>query len=186
MATTPDPATPHGPTTSAPVAPADTDTGSAGFRERLWPGALGWGGAVTFGVVLGIAFVPVDTLLALVVGVLALLGGLAGAVLTTPRVEVERRTLRAGTAHIPARLLAEPRVLDRAALRTELGPALDARAYLCLRSWIGTAVRVEVRDPQDPTPYWIVSTRRPDALVAALVAAGARGPGTPTADHPEG
>jgi hypothetical protein len=29
-------------------------------------------------------------------------------------------------------------------------------------------VRVEVVDPQDPTPYWLVSTRRPDDLARAL------------------
>jgi len=179
MTATPDPATPHVPTAASSTA----GPGRAGFRERLWPGPLGWGGVVVFAAVLGVAFVPVDTLLALVVGVLTLLGGVAAAVLTTPRVEVGRGTLRAGTARIPVRLLAAPRVLDRAALRTELGPALDARAYACLRSWIGTAVRVEVRDPQDPTPYWIVSTRRPDELVAAL---GGSPGGTTTADHPEG
>lgn len=179
MSVAPDPAASRVPT-STPPAPG------AGFHERLWPGPLGWGGVVLFAVVLGIAFVPVDTLLSLVVGVLALLGGLAAAVLTTPRVEVERGTLRAGTARIPVRLLADPRVLDRAALRTAMGPELDARAYACLRSWIGTAVRVEVRDPQDPTPYWIVSTRRPDALVAALGAARGATGGTRTAGHPEG
>lgn len=183
MTTAPAPATPpDGP----PAAPAAAAPGRAGFRERLWPGPLGWGGVVTFAAVLGAVFVPVDTLLAIVVAVLALLGGVAGAVLTTPRVEVERGTLRAGTARIPVRLLADPRVLDAAALRTELGPALDARAYACLRAWIRTAVRVEVRDPQDPTPYWIVSTRRPDALVAALGRARVTDPGTTTAGHPEG
>lgn len=159
--TTPEPVTPAAVPTAAPAA-------RPGFRERLWPGPLGWVAVVTFAIVLGVAFVPVDTLLAAVVCAIALFGGLAGAVLTTPRVEVERGTLHAGTARIPVRLLTAPRVLDREALRTELGPALDARAYVCLRAWIGTAVRIEVRDPQDPTPYWIVSTRRPHDLVAAL------------------
>ncbi len=180
MPATPDPVTP-------PPAAAEGGAPRGAFHERLWPGPLGWGGVVTFALVLGVAFVPVDTLLALVVGVLALLGGLGAAVLTTPRVDVERGELRAGVARIPVRLLAEPRVLGRAELRVELGPALDARAYACLRSWIGTAVRVEVRDPQDPTPYWIVSTRRPADLVRALGGSPAvAAPDAPTADHPQG
>jgi hypothetical protein len=29
-------------------------------------------------------------------------------------------------------------------------------------------VRVHVNDPDDPTPYWMISTRRPDELVAAI------------------
>ncbi|MFC0643732.1 DUF3093 domain-containing protein [Cellulomonas phragmiteti] len=177
MTTTPDPAT-------SPAAPTPSAGVTARHHERLWPGPLGWGGVVAFAAVLGAAFVPVDLVLSLVVGVVALVVGLVGAVLTTPRVDVEHGVLRAGAARIPVDLLADPRVLDRAGLRAELGPALDARAYACLRSWIGTAVRVEVRDPQDPTPYWIVSTRRPDALVAAL--GSDRAGGTTTAGHPEG
>lgn len=166
---TPQPASP------AAVRPVPT------FRERLWPGPLGWVGVVLFCVVLGVALVPVDVTLAVVVGVVALLLALPAAALTAAPVEVTDGTLRAGAARIPADLLAVPRVLDREGVRTEMGPALDARAYVCLRGWIGTAVRVEVRDPQDPTPYWIVSTRRPAQLVAALHEAGTR-----TADHPEG
>lgn len=35
---------------------------------------------------------------------------------------------------------------------------------------MATAVRVEVLDPEDPTPYWVVSTRRPMELAASLEA----------------
>ena len=47
-------------------------------------------------------------------------------------------------------------------------------AYLLLRPYVGRAVRVEVVDPHDPTPYWVVASRHPDALAACLNAA-ARG-----------
>jgi hypothetical protein len=82
--------------------------------------------------------------------------------------------LRAGAAHVPVTLLRDPRALDAAQARHELGPGLDARAHLAQRGWVRTAVRVDLDDPADPTPYWLVSTRRPQALVAALLAAGAR------------
>ncbi|WP_263730907.1 DUF3093 domain-containing protein [Cellulomonas sp. SG140] len=162
--------------------PADGATGSpagTSYAERLWPGPLGWLLVVVFGVLLGIALLPVNDTLALVVAVLGVAGGVLVAVLTTPRVEVSRGILRAGAARIPARLVGPAAALEGEALRTELGPALDARAYLCLRGWVHRAVRIELHDPQDPTPYWVVSTRRPDRLVAALEAAGAR-TSTPT------
>ncbi|GLV74094.1 hypothetical protein Shyhy02_20960 [Streptomyces hygroscopicus subsp. hygroscopicus] len=41
---------------------------------------------------------------------------------------------------------------------------------MLLRSYIPTALRVEVTDPEDPTPYVYVSTRNPEALAAALTA----------------
>ncbi len=44
----------------------------------------------------------------------------------------------------------------------------DPRAFMLLRSYVPTAVRVPVTDPQDPTPYVYVSTRAPERLAAAL------------------
>lgn len=39
-----------------------------------------------------------------------------------------------------------------------------------MRGFIGTAVRVEVLDPDDPTPYVYLSTRTPDRLAEAISA----------------
>ncbi|MGA9746160.1 MAG: DUF3093 family protein, partial [Nocardioides sp.] len=39
--------------------------------------------------------------------------------------------------------------------------------------YLARSVQVPVDDPGDPAPYWLVSTRHPQRLVAALVAAGA-------------
>jgi hypothetical protein len=48
------------------------------------------------------------------------------------------------------------------------GPEADARAYLLLRPYLKRAVKVEITDPADPAPYWLVGTRRPDQLASAL------------------
>ncbi len=56
-----------------------------------------------------------------------------------------------------------------------MGSEADARAYLLVRPYLKRAVRVTVVDPADPTPYWLVGTRHPEALAAAL-----NGGGTPT------
>jgi hypothetical protein len=51
--------------------------------------------------------------------------------------------------------------------------SLDARAWLVIRAWVDPVVRIELGDPEDPAPYWLVSSRKPQKLVAALQAAGA-------------
>ena len=89
-------------------------------------------------------------------------------VVLTATVSVAEGELRAGRARIPVTLLGDVTVLDPDAMRTELGPRLDARAHACLRAWIRTGVRVELADPQDPTPYWLVSSRRPEELARAI------------------
>ena len=148
-------------------APSPAPSPSA-FSERLTLGPLGWVLLVVFALMAGIAFYPVDARLAAVVAVGVLALGVAVLVTTAPVVRVDSSTFRAGTAQIPVELLGAAVALDPTAARAELGPRLDARAYLCLRGWIHTAVRVELHDPADPTPYWVVSTRRPAALVGAL------------------
>ena len=58
--------------------------------------------------------------------------------------------------------------MDAATAHRLLGPGLRADAELSLRPWIKTAVQIEVDDMNDTTPYWVVATRRPSELVAAL------------------
>lgn len=142
-----------------------------GFHERLWPGATGWLVAAGLGTLVGLVLFPINVALAWAVGAAGVLLALVIAAALTPRVQIVDGELRAGSAHIPLSLLGAATPLVGEALRTALGPDLDARAYVCLRGWIHSGVRLEVVDPQDPTPYWIVSTRRPHALVAALAQA---------------
>ena len=87
------------------------------------------------------------------------------------RVSVRDGVFHAGRATIPVALLTDPTALDPEATRRLAGVDADARAYLLLRPYLKRSVRVGVDDPADPTPYWLLSTRRPDQLVAALSAA---------------
>lgn len=89
-------------------------------------------------------------------------------VVGSPRVEVVDGTFRAGRAHIGAEHLGEAVALDADQTRRVAGVDADARAYLLLRPYLKRAVKVEITDPADPAPYWLVSTRRPEDLVRAL------------------
>lgn len=90
------------------------------------------------------------------------------------RVQVGGGALRAGRARISVDLLGEARPLDAEAAHRQAGVDADARAYLLLRPYLKRAVRVDLEDPADPTPYWLVSTRRPAELAGALDAARGR------------
>lgn len=93
------------------------------------------------------------------------------------RVRVEDGEFVAGRARIPVDLLADPTPLDPEAARLLAGRDANAQAYLLLRPYLKRAVRVTVNDPADPTPYWLVSTRRPDELAGALASARMPEPG---------
>lgn len=136
--------------------------------ERLWPGAAVWTTTVFFAVAVALAILPASLPVALGGAAAVLLLGVLLGWATTPLVRIEGGELRAGRARIPVELLGEPVALGPVETRAALGPDLDARAYLCLRAWARTAVQVPVTDPRDPTPYWFVSTRRPEELATAI------------------
>jgi hypothetical protein len=83
-------------------------------------------------------------------------------------IRVDHGQLTAGRARIGAEHLGEAVPLDVDAARRLAGPEADARAFLLLRPYLKRAVRVEITDPADPAPYWLLCTRRPDDLAAAL------------------
>lgn len=143
------------------------------YRERLWPSP--W---LLIALLLLIpagllAVTPINIAIApyIAVGLYVLIAG--SLTLMAPAIEVSNGMLVAGSAKIPVSALGEVDILDDGALRRIIGPGADARAYLLVRGYIHKGVRVEVTDATDPTPYWVLTTRRPKDLAAAIAAAKA-------------
>lgn len=86
----------------------------------------------------------------------------------SPRIQVTDQELRAGRAHVEFQFLGAVTPLDSEAARRAAGVDADARAYLLLRPYLKQAVRVDLTDADDPTPYWLLSTRHPQQLADAL------------------
>src|SRR3954447_6381628 len=150
--------------------PPDHATGRAVYAERLWVPLRWWAIATMFWASVLLAFlVALPPAVAFAsVAFLAGLNLLVFVSLGRALVAVEAGSFRAGRAQIPVDLLAMPEALDAEAARRAAGVEADARAYLLLRPYLSRAVRVQVVDPEDPTPYWLVSTRRPRTLAAVL------------------
>lgn len=92
------------------------------------------------------------------------------------RVVVADGEFRAGRARIEGRFLGAVEALDAEQTRRTAGPEANARAYLVLRPYLKRAVKVEIVDPADPTPYWLVSSRDPEGLAGALAVLAGQSP----------
>jgi Protein of unknown function (DUF3093) len=77
----------------------------------------------------------------------------------------------AGRARLPLWAVGEVVALEADQARVARGTEADQRAFLLVRGYIDPMIRVGVEDPADPVPYWLVSTRHPNELAAALSAA---------------
>jgi len=115
----------------------------------LHGGAAGWRSLLPYAVLLPLA----------VVGLLTASRG---------RVRVAGGVLHVPGARIPLDHLGGVTPLTREGTRRVRGPLAEPRAYVVTRGWLAQSVRVQVEDPDDDTPYWLVGTRRPAELAAAL------------------
>ena len=145
------------------------------YQERLSAPVRWWVLATLLVVSIWVAYAVATTQLVAAL-VSAVVGAIAAALLIgygNARVEVGPQGLRAGRALLPWWACGDATALTPEEFRQLRGPAADARAYLLLRPYLHRAVRVDVRDPLDPTPYWLIGSREPDRLAAVVAAARA-------------
>lgn len=150
-----------------------TAAGTSGYRETLHAPVRWWLLLLLFLASLWLALLvsapPVVVWSSSAVGVALGAGVLVG--YGAARIEVTDDGLRAGRARLEWRYCGAAEALDVSASHRLAGVEADHRAFLLLRPYIRTAVRVEVADAADPTPYWMLSTRHPQRLADAINAA---------------
>ncbi|HIT76119.1 MAG TPA: DUF3093 domain-containing protein [Candidatus Avipropionibacterium avicola] len=83
-------------------------------------------------------------------------------------VQVDAEGLHVGGALLAWPWLGTATALDRDGARERMGPGADARAWLLLRPYLVECVEVGVDDPDDTHPYWLVGSRHPQRLAAAI------------------
>jgi hypothetical protein len=161
------------------------------WRERLYAPASWWLlGAGMVGTIVWIVWVVAPGPAAVVSGGVAAIVVVAallrfGATVVAVHAGPTGGLLSAGRGRLPVHVVADVTLLDATELRRQSGVDADARAFMVLPPFVPTAVRVDLADPRDPTPYWLVATRAPHALAAALEGL-ARGAGTEAEPPPDG
>ncbi|WP_105036636.1 DUF3093 domain-containing protein [Cryobacterium aureum] len=138
------------------------------YREKLWPNA--WAFIVTALVIPAsiLVLVPISLFAGIVTAAVLYGGCVLLLVLASPVVRVQNGELIAGPATISTTLLGEASAFEAKEATQERGPRLDARAWLLIRGWIDPVVRVPIVDAKDPAPYWVISSRHPRELAAAI------------------
>lgn len=138
------------------------------YRERLSPS---WWMVLAIGLVIPatmLIFLPLNTLVGLVAGVTMWAGAVGSLWLLSPVITVTEEALQVGNATLEHRYIGEISAFDGDAARHEKGPGAHGLAWLTLSPWVDAVARISVADPEDPTPYWLVSTRKPEELMKAL------------------
>lgn len=158
------------------------------YSERLLVPVAYWLLAVPVVVLLGAeawflagGFVPplVIALLAAIVATFLVHWSLA-------TIEVTPGVLRAGPDTLTLSEVAEVMALDERQANALRGPRADPSAHILLRPYLKLAVYIGLANPAAGVPYWLVATRHPAELAAAIEAARQSAAGGPAGTEPGG
>lgn len=86
----------------------------------------------------------------------------------TSRIRVDQNELRIDKAHIELKYLGKVTVLDSDAMRLLRTRDADPAAFLAIKFWAAKGIKIEVADPRDATPYWLITSKRGEKLAALL------------------
>ncbi len=76
--------------------------------------------------------------------------------------------LYVGNAKIECKYLRKATALTKAEFVKLRGRDADPAAFNGTRFWVSTGVKVEINDKKDPTPYWLISSRKAKLLASKL------------------
>jgi len=83
-------------------------------------------------------------------------------------VRVTDDELRIGKARIDVKYIKDVQILDKDQMRLLRTRDADPAAYLAIKFWVTTGVKITLDDERDPTPYWLVSCRKNKELKNTL------------------
>ena len=150
------------------------------YRERLRVPASYWVlGFITMATFASFAWAGFSYLVAVATYlVLVVAPGVALWIWGNATIMVTDGELRAGRATLPLAQSGHVQVLDTAQTGKLRGPLADPASLMLIRPYLSRAVYIEVAGPaagESPAhPYWLVGSRDPEALAAAIVTARAQ------------
>lgn len=142
---------------------------TATFREVIRPPLwlIGFLYFMLFSLVIAI-WAAFDNRIAIISALVALLVGLLIIYKAREEISFDGKELKVGRAHIESQYCGNVTVLDRKEFLNARTRGVDPAAHLALLFWVSEGVKIEINDSRDPTPYWLISTRRGKDLKQAL------------------
>ena len=83
-------------------------------------------------------------------------------------ITVTKGWLLVGPAAIERAFIHNFKALEFKEYKRIRGVDADPASYLQIRFWVNSAIKIDLRDPKDKTPYWLISTNRANELAKVL------------------
>lgn len=84
-------------------------------------------------------------------------------------ISINQDEFRFDNAHIEVKYLGNITVLEAPEMKLLRTRDADPAAFLAIKFWTPTGVKIELKDPRDPTPYWLITSKRGEEIAALLI-----------------
>jgi hypothetical protein len=138
------------------------------YRERVRPNFGTFIAVATLLPAVTLVSEPFDYRIGIAVGLILVMSIWAALFFLAPVIQVGSSHLTVARAKIPRNLLGNIEEIAKDQIFSERGPKLDPAAFKVFQGTVKTAIKISLNDPNDPTPYWIISTRKPAQLAEVL------------------
>jgi hypothetical protein len=115
-----------------------------------------------------LTLLPINEIAGVVAGLVTTALIVFAMIAKSARISITSESLEVSTASIERKHISAIEVISKSEAFAARGRELDPRAWFHFQGSVDTLVRVQISDPNDPTPYWLFSTRRPEQIKEVL------------------
>ena len=148
-----------------------TPAGAAGlsYRERVLPSAASMIPVLLIFPTMYLMLLLISTQAGILLGLSVTVAVLVSIWFAAPVIEISDQTFSVGDAELPIDVISKVTVIEPKDGFAERGVKLSPAAFTRFQVSVKQMVKLEISDEADPTPYWLIATRKP-AEIAHIIA----------------
>jgi hypothetical protein len=138
------------------------------FEKSNWPLSVWFFLSIMCASIYLAIWAPLGQIPALVSTILSVFGLVILSQKKQTTILVEQNMLYVNNAKIDLKFVKKATALNKDEFKNLNSAGADPAAFLATNFWTNIGVKVELNDKNDPTPYWLISTKRAEELVKKL------------------
>lgn len=134
------------------------------YFERVLPRASNFLPILLVPPICYLTLLPFSSIAGLTLGFTLALAAVAALWFASPQISIDSQHVEVGNAVLPIRFVGRVEVIDAKDAFEGRGVKLSPAAYASFQPSVKSMVKIFIEDPEDPTPYWLVSSRKPGEI----------------------
>jgi len=138
------------------------------YTERVLPSAVSLLPVLIIFPTMYLTLLLINQVAGILLGLTVTVAVLASIWFAAPLIQMDSKSISVGDVVLPKSVITHVRIIYPREGFQERGPKLSPAAFTKFQISVKTMIRIEIDDPTDSTPYWLIATRNPETIKALL------------------